>query len=258
MLAGIGIIGMIAAARPDAALARQSASRQSASRQAGIDRGIGIVSFDRSPGADTRSGEQAGVPGDSIGADTLLLRRDTTGGPVVARYIHRTNGASWSYTVETREPVQRTSLEFEYEVEGLPVDVASADARWVRAIYGIAEDGSARRAWIRLVPGLTRFERWTTILGGRPLFFDEGIAPEFFGAPGGPAVSFPVVRLPDGTPDYVMHPLEIRAEAGWMRVRVSTPSDVCGGPDSVRQAMLWVRYLTDAGRPRVWYHTRGC
>lgn len=251
----LGLLATLAAiALPGVALAWQSTSPQQAIR----DLGIGIVSFDHGPGSDTRAGGGTRAAQDSITADTLLLLRATTGRRVAARWIHRTDGKRWSYALESREPVRRASLEFEYEVEGLPVDSVTPDARWVRVIYGTTEDGSARRAWIRLVPGLTRFERWTAILRERPLFFDSGVKPEFFGAPGGPALSFPVERLPDGSANYVMHPLEVRAETGWMRVRVSTPSDVCGGPDSVRQATLWVRYLTDRGRPRVWYHTRGC
>ena len=222
------------------------------------DRGIGIVAFDHGPGADTRARTADDrVRRDSIVADTIVLLRDTTGRQVAARYILRTNGSNWSYAVETREAVEHASFEFEYEVEGLPVDLATADERWVRAIYGTTSDGDARRGWIRLTPGLTRYEPWAPILLERSLFFDTGIAPEFFGSAGGPSVPFPVERHPDGRADYIMHPMEVR-EDGWMRVRVATPSDICGGPDSVRQATVWIRYLSDTGRPRVWYHTRGC
>ena len=227
--------------------------------QAVQDRGIGIVTFDQGAGADTRSGGASGrMMADSLVADTIVLLRDTTGRQVAARFILRTNGSSWSYAIESRESVERASLEFEYEVEGLPVDLATVDARWVRAIYGTTPDGSARRGWIRLTPGLTRYETWTPILVERSVFFDTGIAPEFYGSPGGPVVPFPVEHFPDGRADYIMHPMDVRADGGWMRVRVATPSDMCGGPDSVRQATLWIRYLSESGRPRVWYHTRGC
>ena len=262
----IAIIGAAAAWNTSSSGRSTSAGQETdrvdvtaAQRQAIRDRGIGIVTFDQGAGADTRSGGASGrLTADAFVADTIVLLRDTTARQVAARYILRTNGSSWSYAVESREAAERASLEFEYEVEGLPADLVTADARWVRAIYGTMPDGSARRGWIRLTPGLTRYEAWTSILVERPLFFDTGIAPEFYGSPGGPAVPFPVQRHSDGRADYIMHPMEVRADGGWMRVRVATPSDMCGAPDAVRQATLWIRYLSDSGRPRVWYHTRGC
>lgn len=221
------------------------------------DRGIGILFFDRRPGADTRAGNAgARVPSDTATADTIVILRDTTGRQVVARFIMRTAGMSWSFALETREDVERASLEFDYEIEGLPIDLVTPDERWIRAIYGTAADGSTRLGWVRLTPGLTRYTSWRSVLPEQPLFFDAGITPEFFGSVRGQPSPFVLERGANGLPDYIMHPMEVRGD--WMQVRVTTPSDMCAAPTSVRQGLLWIRFLSDSGRPRVWFHTRGC
>lgn len=76
--------------------------------------------------------------------------------------------------------------------------------------------------------------------------------PEFFDAPAGRRVAFPLPA--DG--DYILHPLEIRDS--WMRVRAVTPSDMCADPEAPKHAELWIRFVDAFDRPLVWYHTRGC
>ena len=43
-----------------------------------------------------------------------------------------------------------------------------------------------------------------------------------------------------------------------MEVEVVTPSDYCFDPPTPTRDTAWIRHLDEAGRPRVWYHTRGC
>lgn len=261
--AGRARVGTVSSAPASASHPPPASRRVVESENGGIatvDRGIGIVYFDRQPGSDTRAGDSA-APGSGAGvtADTLIVLRDTMRDAVAARYILRGDGGtSWSYTLEAPDVAEGNSVEFAYEVEGLPVDRSSADERWVRAIYGIGSDGSPRYGWVKVTPGMARFQRWSALLRERTLFFAEGVRPEFFGSPRGKPVAFELppggANLGDG--GYIMHPIEVRGE--WMQVRVTTPSDMCGSPASVRQALLWIRYLNEDGRPRVWYHTRGC
>jgi len=219
-------------------------------RSGARDRGIGILAFDRR------------LPAGSGGAggDTLLIYRDTAGRRIIARFIYRGDASSWSWTVESEPPVESASMEFAYEVEGLPVDRLSEDRRWALAILGIGPDGEPREGWVQVAPGTSTFTQWTSVLRDRPLFFDDGIEPEFFGSPRGTPVDFPL-DTGGGVPtraDYIMHPLQVQGD--WMQVRVATPSDYCASPTDpeVRQTMVWIRHLDDRGRPRVWYYTRGC
>jgi hypothetical protein len=214
------------------------------------DRGIGLLYFDRQAGSDTG--------GD---ADTLLVLRDTVSRRIVARYVLRRESASWSYTVESGATVESNSLELGPGIEGLPVDRATADERWVVAIYGRGADGASREGWVKVTPGKARFTPWSRFLRERALFFAEGVVPEFHGSARGTPVEF-ALAAGSGTPqraDYIMHPLEVAGD--WMQVRVTSPSDRCASPPAaprVRQMVLWIRYLDARGRPRVWYHTRDC
>ena len=228
---------------------RRSITGRSGSGIDSGDRGIGIIYFDRQAGSDTG--------GD---ADTLLVLRDTVSRRIVARYVLRRESASSSYAVESVATVESNSLELGSGIEGLPVDRATADERWVVAIYGRGADGASREGWVKVTPGKARFTPWSRFLRERALFFAEGVVPEFRGSARGTPVEFALAAGSD-TPqraDYIMHPLEVAGD--WMQVRVTSPSDRCASPAAprVRQMVLWIRYLDARGRPRVWYHTRDC
>lgn len=212
---------------------------------AAVERGIGIVLFF----------EGDGISEAGSGEDTLMIRPDTMSSAVLARFIHRRSGRSWQYVVEAHDSVSGSSLEFGSEVDGLPVERATGDGRWVRVIHGQTNSGALQYGWVQVSPGRAQFQRWSNVLPDRPLFFAEGITPEFHGSARGKMVEFPL-RERNGRHDYIMYPMQVQGE--WMQVRVVTPADVCGVEEAVRQSLLWIRYLDEQDRPRVWFHTRGC
>jgi hypothetical protein len=204
-----------------------------------VDPGAGLVAF---------GGEAASA------ADTIPLYRRRGDARPAGYVIRLTDTAAMAQTwaLEWPESLATNLLEFGYEIPGLPADSAPGADGWISVLPGFAADGSPARAWTRPADHAAEFVAWNVHLPEHELFFREGVRPEFFAAPEGGRVEFP---LPAGG-DYVLHPLEARA--GWLKVRAVTPSDFCADPEAPATAELWIRYLDRSGRPLVWYHTRGC
>jgi hypothetical protein len=205
-----------------------------------VDPGIGMVSFaeaERETWSDSLPLYRR--PGDRRPTGYFLFASDQQGG--------------WSFAIAWPAALTTNLIEFGYEIAGLPLDSMTPDRHWARVIPGFAADGTPIRAWAPLDTGSVELTVWAEHLRQNDLFFRAGVAPAFFDAPNGPARAFP---LPAEIQDYVLHPLDARG--AWLRVRVVTPSDLCADPQSPRSAELWIRYLDGAGRPLVWYHTRGC
>lgn len=200
------------------------------------------------------------VRADSIGQlreDTLLIRNaPTQEAAVVARWIHRYGmDWTWEYRMETAEAgLWRNDVEWSYEESGLPIDTVAAEGAWVRVLYALDPGGDARLGWVRAGEG-TRTEHWTAVLPEQNLFFRHADSLAFHVEPEGQRVWLDIASGDDG-PDYIMRPL--RVADSWMQVVVTTPSDYCLDAPVVRSDTVWVRYLDDRGRPRVWYYPRGC
>ena len=114
--------------------------------------------------------------------------------------------------------------------------------------------GAPLRAWAPLDARPLELVFWDRHLPDQSPFFRTGVPAEFYDAPAGGRVAFPLAG--EGR-DYTLYPLGV--DGSWMRVRVVTPADACGRePASPRSAELWIRYLDETGRPRLWYPTRGC
>ncbi|NNG17681.1 MAG: hypothetical protein HKM89_14490, partial [Gemmatimonadales bacterium] len=82
------------------------------------------------------------------------------------------------------------------------------------------------------------------------------LEPEFTGGPNGLPIELDLARNEAGS--YSFEAEALGFDGPWMRVRIRTPT-ACVAPDSlIREMTAWLRYLTDTGRPAVWYATRGC
>lgn len=218
------------------------------------DYGVGIISFAFSPG-----------PGVELPvADTLVIHQlPSSHSPVVARFVFVASGGhAWSYLLETGEDdIRSNALEFGYEVQGLPFDSVAPGGEWVQVIYGTSPRGSAGRGWVRVSAGQTQHRFWAEELKEHPLFFldsDDGLA--FYDRPAGARVPVELVRTSWGGElsfDYRLEPLEV--EGRWMRVLLVAPNVPCSparGEPTERE--VWIEFLDERGRPRVWYPTRGC
>lgn len=203
------------------------------------DPGVGVVAF--------------AWPDRASWADTLPLYRHPGDARAVGAFVFASDSArGWIYGVAWLDTLSTNLLEYGYEEVGLPFDSLSPDSTWARVIPGFNLGGMPARAWVALRPGVPTLVRWAERLTEHDLFFRDGVAPALFDAPDGAPVPFPPVTAGN----YILHPLEARGP--WLRVRVVTPSDMCDDPERPTEAKAWIRYLDDAGRPLVWYHTRGC
>ena len=210
------------------------------------DHGRGILHF-------TRPNSVSGVREDSV----VIRETPSADGPILARWIHRYGGGAWEFRLETAETgLGRGDIEWTYEESGLPIDSVLPDRSWARVVYGATADNAPRTGWARLGDRVL-VENWDVILPQQNLFFRPPENLAFHDSPGGAPVELEIARgdTPDGL-DYGMRPLRIQGD--WMQVAVTTPSNYCFDPPEVRTDTVWIRYLDDRKRPRVWFYTRGC
>ena len=215
----------------------------------GQERGAGVVFF-----RDAFLGGPSGS--DTI---TVLAAPDPRSDPV-ARFRLQRDSFTWDYVLEAREAAAEGAvLEYGYEEWGLPVLARRGDVGgpWMQVRYATGPSGEALTGWVNFDPARLDFLSWTERLAEVPLYFLDPDSVRFFEAPEGTAVEVPLAE--DGSDrrfDYVLNPLESRGP--WMRVEVVTPSNYCADPPTPRRDTLWIHHLDEAGRPRVWYYTRGC
>lgn len=210
----------------------------------GLDPGRGIVALrsesDAPPGAHLR--------------DSLPLYAAPDAPTPVAWFVQNIEATDTEpLIIRASSAVRPNVMEFAYEEAGLPSDSLSADGRWARVIYGFAVSGSPLSAWVSLENGRAARHEWTAILADQPLFFLPAELPAFFDRPNGTRLDIALSGKPRA--DYVMYPEQQQGD--WMRVRVVSPSDSCS-ENSGAPRTAWIRFLQSNGRPRVWYHTRGC
>lgn len=214
-----------------------------------VDRGVGVA-YLRS---ELESGSRAPV-------ESLTVRTRPLGAaPVIAHMVRRDDGPGrgWSYALlGLDDDAAPALLEFDYEIQGLPIDHVSPDSGWARVIVGHDHLGRPRSGWLALDTARVAIMLWRDHLPEREwLFFVDRPPPPVFDRPGGRALGADSIFSPDG--GHSLYVEDVRAD--WMLVRIVSPDDSCGqAVDSPRVTRAWVRYLDAAGRPRVWYHTRGC
>lgn len=179
--------------------------------------------------------------------DTVVLRASPEPGAaaVAAALVVSDSGGGWRYEVRAAEGLAPALFEYGYEEAGLPID-EERPSGWLRVLAGWRADGSPVAGWLQADSAIV----WRRFLVGWPAFVTDSAAPDFRAIPDGAALPFPAGA----------HTLYIDSIAGdWARVRVVTPPDLCDerAADAV-EATGWLRLFDGRGRPRVWYHTRGC
>lgn len=203
-----------------------------------------------------------GVRPDSVSTlreDTVIIRNAPTDeAAVIARWIHRYgDDGTWEYRLETNEErMSRNDIEWSYEENGLPVDTIAGNDNWARVIHATDATGAARFGWVR-ISDRTRIEPWPQVLLQQSVFFRRPDSLVFRATPDGDTVSLEIRTgdTADGL-DYAMMPLRVVDE--WMQVAVTSPSDFCTEVPAARADTVWIRYLDERRRPRVWYFPRGC
>lgn len=232
----------------------------------GWDVGTGFVRI--APSAD-------GPPG-TAPADTFRILADPRpDAHPVGRAFHRGH----RLFLEAREEgLVDGALEVGYEERALPVLRTTPDGRWLEVSFAFDGDGEARTGWVDANQPNLEHRPWGGWLREQGvLFFADSDSIGFFTAPDGERRELSLEpSVGRRGYDYVMYPVAPERDSEdtdgdpWMEVRVVSPSDFCAGPDpesapdrdsasdSLVEERVWIRYLTDDGRPRVWTFTRGC
>jgi hypothetical protein len=148
-------------------------------------------------------------------------------------------------------------IEFDYEVPGFAILGFSPDSGWVNVTLDPGAREGALTGWIQLRPPAVRPVLWSDLLAERAQFFIRPADIRFYARPGGDTpVRLPLTRQGDRL-DYILHPLA--AQGRWLQVEVESPSTFCRRPaPAARRDTVWIEYLTETMRPRVFFYTRGC
>ena len=147
-------------------------------------------------------------------------------------------------------------IEFDYEIPGWALLGFNADSTWARITLSPA-DSAGPRGWVALMPDSVEALLWPSILADKPLFFLKPAFVGFYATPDtATPVNVPQERLSDPG-RYMMTP--ITRQGDWLRVELRLSTYPCGDtePDE-HPDTLWIRFLTEHERPRVFFFTRGC
>lgn len=201
--------------------------------------GIGVVQYAAMPRYEA---EDVIHTGPSFRSDTLaVLNRD-----------------SLCFTGDGCVPSYGRMIEFDYEVPGWAILALTGDSAWAQVTLAPA-DPNGPKGWVSLRGDGVVAVLWSRILFEKDLFFLNPSDIAFHPNPVSTARVQPIlVRDPhSGRPDYSMRPIEARG--AWFRVELLTPGPLCKEPvPQISPDTVWIQHLTAAGRPRVFYHTRGC
>lgn len=186
--------------------------------------------------------------------DTLrFLARPDPAAPLVGGLVVQREGAyGWSQWALLQPGDVPNLLEFSYEEIGAPLLTIAADSAWAQVVFAHGPDGTPRTGWAAVEAGAIHVVPWRALLPTYPLFFLPA-STGLHDAPGGAPLDG---GLPGEDVDYILH-VEAR-DGDWLQVRLVTPTDYCQDPVEPEVRRGWVRYLDVAGRPTVWYYTRGC
>lgn len=216
------------------------------------DPGRGVVALAAAEGA---------APGSSSAAtpsiDTLVFRsRPDPSAPAAGLLLVRTDTimteGSWHHAVAAPALAAPNLVEFGYEESGVPIDSAADGGRWLRGLLGTDSAGRWLTGWADTRDARITHRWWAEHLAAQALFALDTARLRFATDPGGAPLA-----MPDG--DFILYGAD-SVRGRWLLVHLLAPSDYCAAGDSVarREQRLWVQYLDARGRPRVWYHSRGC
>ncbi len=216
------------------------------SAASGPDRGVGVAYL----AADQRDGPRAP-------RESLLVYAGQRRGEVAAVFLRVDEGnGGWSYALTLPGGQRAGTLEFDYEIDGIPIDEMSRDSAWARVLLVTDTLGVPAAGWVELDPARVGVALWREHLAAREwLFFADSVPPPVYATPGGAALDPDSVFTGDRS--YSLYREDVSGD--WMQVRIVSPDDSCGSEvESPRVTRAWVRYLDPRGRPRLWYYTRGC
>ncbi len=146
---------------------------------------------------------------------------------------------------------------------GLPILDFSSDSEWVRVSLDCRKITNPPSAWLRTVDSnkvTIPIKSWAHFFEvDWPVVFHCDSLMAFYSDSNETARIFPKLRGHPGEPDYCMRVLSTSGK--WMHVYLESPSTFMTDHEA-RHARyettdsppkVWIRYLDDHGRPRIWY-----
>lgn len=154
-------------------------------------------------------------------------------------------------------------IEFDYEVPGFAILGFNEDSSWARVTLDPYDSVAPPEGWVELPPpnvfrtSDVRAVLWRDLLPEHPLFFLRSDDIRFYARAGSGTPARVALATTGQRLDYLLYPLTARGR--WLQVEVESPSTFCRDPiPAARRDTLWIEYLTEDMRPRVFFFTRGC
>ena len=199
-------------------------------------------------------GSRSGFPhGDTI---FFRARPDTSANVVGAlAFVLETSGSGLQQAVWAPVALTDNSVGISADDTGIPFDSVDPSGRWHRAILGFTEEQQPWMGWVQLGDSALSRMVWKEKFTETMIYFLHIDDTPFHSTPGGPIVTTPRALAADG---FDVTGLEVRGE--WLRVKVEHPGENCTGDvfANRRADEYWIRAFEEDGRPRVFFHTRGC
>jgi len=184
-----------------------------------------------------------------------IYEKSSSKSKVIGLFLcNNTDEGQMDYQVQVKGMKADNLLEFGYEKSGIPISETNKD--WIKVIYGFDHSDKPLTGWVENKKGITNCILWKNYFKESMLFFESPDSIVFFNEPNGKSIEFKLQPSQNFKYDYIMKPLETKGI--WMKVEVTTPSDYCATPEVKETKMLWIKYLSQNGRPLIWYFTRGC
>jgi hypothetical protein len=198
------------------------------------------------------------------GPAELIIRSDSNERATIVSYVNFVNmpDGGWRTVHAGRDSAVFGDLERAgHEDYGLPGQ--QINERWARVVYGYNRAGEERSGWIRLHTDTVKYTAYDAQLFEFDTRFTNPDSVEFFDAPNGNPVPFPLTRRDatgESADDYTVRVL--RVQDGWYHVRVAVPDTApCTGDEQAkvtRRADLWVTRTNRSGRRQMWAAVAGC
>ncbi len=151
-------------------------------------------------------------------------------------------------------------IEFDYEIPGFAILSFNIDSSWAEVTLDPWDKLTSKTGWIHLNEPKTTSILWSDIIPGKdPLFFINPDSIRVFAKPDYNYEINIILKVYEHSNrlDYEMHPLVVKER--WMKVEVLSPSQYCkSNPQESKVDTVWIEYLSNSLRPKVFYYTRGC
>ena len=205
-----------------------------------IDKGIGVIYLN-----------EALPTNEKPKSDTMLIYKSNDLKVIVSKFTFYCKDRFKNEVISKTKISSNAYLEFDYETFGLPISRIDTTNELAEIIYGY-NTGEELKGWVRINDKKVGYQLWKKYLIKQYLFFASGVI-KFYKSPNGEIENINLVKSGKDF-DYIMKPL--KTSGNWLLVKVVTPNDYGHNSLKTVEKDCWIKFLSDTGRPLVWYYTR--